>query len=151
MDWRALLLLLALPGLIGACWALALRIKQCGAWRHARLYIRELWLAEERSKALLRDVLDDREYQQLTQQGYLDIVSPSSQERVFRIPGSAGRVLLFDHGRAQAELCVQPIGPLPANDVIAVHKLMIVAKEQDYLACAKQIPLFVPQYIDQSD
>jgi hypothetical protein len=39
-------------------------------------------------------------------------------------------------------LCMQPVEPLPINDVIALHKLMIEGNEQGYLACANEIPLF---------
>jgi hypothetical protein len=102
----------------------------------------EYALAEARSAALLRDLLDEREFEQLTQHGYLDIASPNYEGRVYRIPGCAGWVCVYENGQARMHLCVQPVEPLPHNDVIALHKLMIEGNEQGYLARANEIPLF---------
>jgi hypothetical protein len=100
--------------------------------------------AEARSRALLRDLLDEREYQQLLQYGYLEIASPTYEDRVYRIPGSAGWVCVYEKGQALVNLCLQPVVPLPIGDVIALHKLMIEGNEQGYLARANKIPLFFP-------
>lgn len=105
-------------------------------------------LAEARSRDLLRDLLDEREFQQLTQYGYLDIASPNYEDRVYRIPGCAGWVCVYEKGQALVNLCVQPVEPLPVNDVIALHKLMIEGNEHGYLARANQIPLFFPTRSD---
>jgi len=96
----------------------------------------------------LRDLLDEREFQQLTQYGYLDIASPNYEDRVYRIPGCAGWVCVYEKGQALVNLCVQPVEPLPINDVIALHKLMIEGNEHGYLARANQIPLFFPMQSD---
>lgn len=101
-------------------------------------------LAEERSRALLCDLLDEREYQQLIHHGYVDVPSPSRATRVYRIPCFAGRVRIFEQGRPLAELCVRPVVALPANDMIVLHKLMIEANEQGYLARANEMPLILP-------
>lgn len=101
-------------------------------------------LAEARSRALLCDLLDEREFEQLTQHGYLDIASPTYEGRVYRIPGCAGWVCVYENGQARVHLCVQPVEPLPVNDVIALHKLMIEGNEHGYLARANEIPLFFP-------
>lgn len=102
-------------------------------------------LAEERSAALLREMLSEHEYQQLARHGYVDVVSPSRASRVYRIPCFAGRVRIYEQGRPVAELCVQPSIPLPSKDVIVMHKLMIEANEQGYLARANEIPLLLPR------
>ena len=106
-------------------------------------------LAEARSRDLLRDLLDEREFQQLTQYGYLDIASPNYDDRIYRIPGCAGWVCVYEKGQALMHLCVQPAEPLPVNDVIALHKLMIEGNEHGYLACANPIPLFFPTWSDE--
>jgi len=106
-------------------------------------------LVEARSRALLRDLLDEREFQQLTQYGYLDIASPNYEDRVYRIPGCAGWVCVYEKGQALVNLCVQPVEPLPINDVIALHKLMIEGNEHGYLARANPIPLFFPTQSDE--
>jgi hypothetical protein len=93
-------------------------------------------LAETRARALLREMLTEAEYEQLTQQGYLEVRSPNKAHRTYRIPASTGRVRVFDRGRETVELCVQPTESLPNSDVVLLHKLMIEANEEEYLARA---------------
>ena len=147
--WLALLLLTVLWLLPGTC-ALVYHIqRRRGRFRGAASPA-ERALAEERSSALLRDLLNEQEYQQLIRHGYLDVASPSHAERVYRIPRNAGRVRVYVEGRALVELCIQPVVPLPANDVIVLHKLMIEGNEQGYLARANEIPLALPSpFYDQ--
>jgi len=66
--------------------------------------------AESRAKALLREMLSENQYQQLIKFGYLEVPSPSIDNRVYRIPE-----------------------PLPDGDVVVMHKLMIEANEEEYL------------------
>lgn len=101
-------------------------------------------LAEERSSALLREALDEREYQQLMRRGYVEVASPSHAARVYRIPCCDGRVRMYEHGRPLVELCVCPEVALPSNDMIVLHKLMIQGNEKGYLAQANKIPLTLP-------
>ncbi|HLJ82089.1 MAG TPA: hypothetical protein VKT52_11415 [Ktedonobacterales bacterium] len=111
-----------------------------------RMGVRLRVVAAERAEALLRDVLDEREYQQLTRRGYLDVTSPTDAQRIYRIPAHVGLVRMYEHGVAVRELCVQPVEPLPSADVIAMHKLMIQGNEQEYLARARQ---FTPMRTNQ--
>jgi hypothetical protein len=92
--------------------------------------------AEGRARAMLREMLSDDEFQQVVEYGYLDVKSPSKPHRTYRIPSLAGRVRVFDHGREAIELCLQPTEPLPDSDLVLMHKLMIQANEQEYLAKA---------------
>src|SRR5579864_3856747 len=64
--------------------------------------------AESRAKALLREMLSEGQYQQLIKFGYLEICSPSIDNRVYRIPGSGGLVKVYERGCAVMELCLQP-------------------------------------------
>ncbi len=89
--------------------------------------------AESRAKALLREMLTESQYQQLIKYGYLEVVSPSISERVYRIPGSGGLVKVYERGCPVMELCLQPAEPLPDGDVVVMHKLMIEGNEQEYL------------------
>jgi hypothetical protein len=107
----------------------------------AELSRAERALADERAGQLLSELLDEPEYEQLTRHGYLDVLSPGYGGRLYRIPGCPGRILVFEQGRAVMELCVHPSIPLPASDVIAMHKLMIEGAEEEYLACANELPL----------
>lgn len=133
--------LVILPGAL----AIVRHIRNRRAGGTAGASPQERALAEQRSTALLRELLNEHEYQQLTRHGYVDVVSPSRASRVYRIPFFAGRVRIYEQGRPVAELCVQSSVPLPTNDVIVMHKLMIEANEQGYLARANEIPLLLPR------
>jgi hypothetical protein len=104
----------------------------------------ELKSAESRARALLCELLDEREYDQLMRQGYLEVASPNHEERTYRIPCNTGRVRVYEHGEARVDLCVQPVISLPASDVIVLHKLMIQGNEEGYLARANEVPLPLP-------
>jgi hypothetical protein len=103
------------------------------AWRDP---IPSIYSAEGRARAMLREMLSDEEFGQLAEHGYLEVPSPSRPQRVYRIPGLAGRVRVYDHGREVVELCLQPTEPLPDSDLVLMHKLMILANEGEYLAKA---------------
>ena len=92
----------------------------------------------ECAEAVLREILDEREYRQLTQRGYVDVASPHDAERIYRIPSYCGLVCVYEHGTAVRELCVQSVEPLPSADVVVMHKLMIQGNELEYLARARQ-------------
>ena len=92
--------------------------------------------AESRAKALLREILSETQYQQLMKCGYLEVISPTIDERIYRIPGSGGLVKVFERGCPVMELCLQPAEPLPDGDVIVMHKLMIEGNEEEYLSKA---------------
>ena len=101
--------------------------------------------AQERSTLLLKDVLEKHEYEQLTQRGYLDVSSPSNPQRIYRIRRNGGLVSVYEQGKAIQEVCVQSTEPLPRDDVVVLHKLMIQANEQEYLARANQFPPLFPR------
>ena len=130
--------------ILPAVWGIASYLRRRRKQFPGAMSAAECALAEERGGALLRDLLDDQEYQQLMWLGYLDVASPHHEKRVYRIPRDAGWVRVYTEGRALMELCIQPVAPLPANDVVALHKLMIEGNEQGYLACANEVPLILP-------
>ncbi|HLV99189.1 MAG TPA: hypothetical protein VKT82_11005 [Ktedonobacterales bacterium] len=101
--------------------------------------------AQERSTLLLKEVLEKHEYEQLTQRGYLDINSPSNPQRIYRVRRNGGLVSVYEQGKAIQEVCVQSTEPLPRDDVVLLHKLMIQANEQEYLARANQFPPLFPR------
>jgi hypothetical protein len=98
----------------------------------------------ERAEELLRAVLDEQEYQQVRKRGYVDVVSPSNAERIYRIPRYLGRVCIYEGGQVVRELCIQPIEAIPSADVVAMHKLMIQGDEEHYLAQANQFSTLTP-------
>jgi hypothetical protein len=102
-------------------------------WRDS---VSEHLSAEGRARMLLREMLSDGEYQQLTKFGYLEVASPTHEQRVYRIPSAGGLVRVYERGTAIMELCLQPAEALPDGDVVVLHKLMIQGNEQEYLAKA---------------
>lgn len=96
--------------------------------------------AESRSQALLREVLNETQYHQVLTCGYLEVTSPSLEDRVYRIPSTGGLVTVYEHGSVIMGLCLQPTQPLPKADVVVMHKLLIEASEQDYLQKANHFP-----------
>lgn len=112
------------------------RVSARSATRSWREPLSGMLLAETRARALLHEMLTDAECQQLMELGYLEVKSPSKAHRVYRIPGVAGRVRVFERGREIVELCVQPTEALPNSDVVLLHKLMIEGNEEEYLARA---------------
>lgn len=98
----------------------------------------------ERAEELLRELLDEHEYHQVRKQGYVDVVSPSNAQRIYRIPRFLGRVCVYEGGQVVRELCLQPVDPIPSADVVAMHKLMILGDEEQYLAQANQFAALIP-------
>ena len=94
--------------------------------------------ADHRARQLLREMLSPNEYQQLSRFGYVEVRSPTIDQRVYRIPGAGGLVKVYDRGCAVMELCLQPAEPLPDGDVIVLHKLMISSNENEYLQKANR-------------
>ncbi len=97
-----------------------------------------------RALNLMRSVLDEQEYAQVMTCGYLDIHSRSVMDRIYRVKRFGGLVSVYEHGVSTRELCVQPAVPLPTGDVVAIHKLLIEADEERYLATAKVYPSLTP-------
>ena len=117
---------------------------QAGSWRAEKKATGVPASAQERSLALLKDVLDVHEFEQWTRQGYLDISSPDDAQRIYRIRRADGLVRVYERGKAVRALCLQPVEPLPSNDLVVLHKLMIQGNEQEYLHMANQYPALFP-------
>jgi hypothetical protein len=94
----------------------------------------------DRARTLLQDVLTNAEFDQLRRLGYIDLESPSIGHRTYRV--AAGRTLVdvLEHGHPVMQLCLQSEVPLPPDDVIVLHKLLIQADEALYLARANTFP-----------
>ncbi len=103
--------------------------------------------AERRAETLLRDMLSQEEYHHLLTTGFLAIPSPTRPDRVYRIPRGPGQVLVEERGRVMERLCLQPeIAGLPEADVVLMHKLLIEADEDRYLATANHFPRSLWRY-----
>jgi hypothetical protein len=103
--------------------------------------------AERRAETLLRDMLAPEEYRRLLTTGFLEIASPTRPDRVYRIPRGPGQVLVEERGRVLERLCLQPeVAGLPEADVVLMHKLLIEADEERYLATANHFPRSLWRY-----
>ena len=101
---------------------------------------RDAHVAKRRAQALLRELLSETQYHQVHTSGYLEVPSPSLEGRVYRIPSMGGLVSVYEHGSVIMGLCLQPTQPLPKEDVVLMHKLLIEASEQEYLQKANRLP-----------
>lgn len=93
-------------------------------------------IAEWRARLLLREVLTAAEYRQLAADGYLEVSSPSVEQRIYRIPRAGGRVRMYEGERLVCELCLRSTRSLPLSDLLVLHKLLIEGNEAGYLATA---------------
>lgn len=101
-------------------------------------YFRGLSSAERRASSLLHDILTSEQCRQLAWRGYVEIPSPSTSQRVYRVPRSKGYVQVIENGQAIMRLCLQPVECLPDADLVVLHKLMIEADEEFYLQKANK-------------
>ena len=99
-------------------------------WLIFQPYFKSLSPSERRANGLLHDVLTPEQCHQLVWRGYLEVPSPTSAQRVYRVPRARGYVQVLDNGRSVMRLCVQPVESLPDAYVIVLHKLMIEANEE---------------------
>jgi hypothetical protein len=97
--------------------------------------------AATRATALLQACLTEREWAQFTTHGYLEVASPATRGRCYRIPRTGGMVEVYQDDQLLMWLCVGPAQPLPPDDVVLLHLLMIRGDEQTYLATANHFPL----------
>jgi len=107
-------------------------------WLLFQPYLNGLSRAERRATDLLRDILTPEQLRQLLWRGYLEISSPTSPQRVYRVPKSRGYVQVIENGRGTMRLCLQPTERLPDADLVVLHKLMIEANEEMYLESANK-------------
>jgi hypothetical protein len=102
--------------------------------------------AKRRAHLLLCAVLTEHEYIQLIISNCVDVRSPSNPRRVYRIPARPGQVTVYEDGQPLERLCLLPMGWLPDDDLIVLHKLLIQADEQGYLRTANHFPVRHPAY-----
>jgi hypothetical protein len=124
--------------LAALCWIIVAFAISPIVWLLCQPYLKGLSRAERRAADLLRDILTPEQLRQLLWRGYLEISSPTSPQRVYRVPMSRGFVQVMENGRAVMRLCLQPAECLPDADVVVLHKLMIEANEEMYLEKANK-------------
>ncbi len=94
-----------------------------------------------RARVLVRELLTPAELQQLEQTGYLELASPHRSGTRYRIPAGPGPVEAVQPDGVRHLLCLVPLSPLPAPDLVLLHKLWIEADEPEYLRRANKLPV----------
>jgi hypothetical protein len=89
--------------------------------------------ASARAATLVRQLLTADELKQLRVEGYLDVRSLSTPDRVYRVPGEPGLITVMDNGGGTMWLCAQPTRGLPPSEEVLVHKLLLEGAEEEYL------------------
>lgn len=107
-------------------------------WLIFQPYFKGFSAAERRAASLLHEILTAEQCRQLAWRGYVEIPSPSSTQRIYRVPRTRGYVQVIENGQAVMRLCIQPVEYLPDADVVVLHKLMIEANEEFYLQKANK-------------
>lgn len=101
--------------------------------------------ATRRAHELLMSLISCEEFAQLVTHDYLEVRSPSDPRRVYRIPAHGGQVTVYEDGQPRVRLCVLPLRPMPDDDVVAMHKLMIEGDERGYLSRANKFPVLTAE------
>jgi len=103
--------------------------------------------AECRAEQLLQQHMPPQQYQQLQEQGYIEIPSRLHPDHLYRIFRRRQRVQIYTLNQASSseprqkygELCVVACDPVPDADLFLAHKWMIEADEGAYLAIANRV------------
>jgi hypothetical protein len=120
------------------------------AWRLLRLglSVGTNQAAERRAEQLLRQHVTAQQYQQLQEEGYIELPSRLHPNHVYRLFRRRQRIQLFAVSREEeievrrklAELCVVARDQVPDADLFLAHKWMLEADERTYLAIANRVP-----------
>jgi hypothetical protein len=97
------------------------------------------YTAQRRAAALLCRHLSLEDRAELKRFGALTIPSRHWPERTYQIRAQTGRVLVRQAGVSTMELCIRSEQELPGDEHLLVHKLMIQAAEDEYLARANVV------------
>jgi hypothetical protein len=119
-------------------WIVVILVISPMLWLVLQPYVKGWSRAERRAADLLRDILTPEQCRQLMWHGYLEVPSPTTAQRVYRVPRTRGYVQVIENGRAIMRLCLQPVESLPDADIVVLHKLMIEANEETYLQQANK-------------
>ena len=103
-----------------------------------RLVVAATNAADRRAEELLRGALTTEEYRTLARAGYLCVPSRLVPNRVYQIRRQ-GPVEVHERGQYQFSLCLQPLIPLPASDVVLLHKVLLEGDEQRYIDTANVV------------
>jgi hypothetical protein len=97
-------------------------------------------LAEKRAEKLLQQSLNDRQREELSSKGFFTLrtVAENREERFYRIRRGRSRNIeqVDASGRHLKTLCAHPAENVPDADTMLVQKLMLEAKEPEFLRIA---------------
>ena len=102
-------------------------------------WIRRRRAASRRAEALVQRVLSEQERAQYRRDGFLEIPSQQVAGRRYRIPRNGAPVAVLEpDGRVQY-LCLQPETPVPREELVVIHKLLLEAAETQYWQRANRV------------
>ena len=101
------------------------------------------WTAQRevrrRARALVRQVLSEREYTELRREGFLQVASQTSPGRTYRIPAAGSPVAALEPDGRVVYLCLQPAEPIPREELVVVQKLLLEGAEEEYWRRANRV------------
>jgi hypothetical protein len=95
--------------------------------------------AARRADALVRRVLSPQEYADLRRQGFFEIPSRIAPGRVYSIPLRGSPVAVLEPDGRLVYLCLQPVEPIPARELVVIDKLLLEADEAAYWQRANRV------------
>lgn len=95
--------------------------------------------AAKRADALVQRVLSAGEREQLRRDGFLELQSPSVSGRRYRIPRRGSPVAVLEPTGRVIYLCLQPDAPVPPQELLIVHKLLLEGAEDAYWQRANRV------------
>jgi hypothetical protein len=106
-----------------------------GLWRR--------WTAQRevrrRARALVRQVLSEREYAELRREGFVQVASRAHPGRTYRIPAGGSPVAALEPDGRVVYLCLQPAEPIPREEIVVVQKLLLEGAEDEYWRRANRV------------
>ena len=106
------------------------------AWWRSRLAERR---ARRRAEDLVRHVLSDREYAQLCREGFIEVRSRRVTGRRYRIPAGGSPVAALEPDGRLVYLCLQPVLPVPRQELLVIQKLLLEGDEDAFWQRANRV------------
>ena len=106
------------------------------AWWRGRLAERR---ARRRAEDLVRHMLSDGEYAQLCREGFIELRSRRVPGRRYRIPAGGSPVAALEPDGRLVYLCLQPVLPVPRQELLVIQKLLLEGDEDAFWQRANRV------------
>jgi hypothetical protein len=95
--------------------------------------------ASRRADLLVRQVLSASEFAQLRREGFIEVPSRISPGRRYWIPAGGSPVAALEPDGRLVYLCLQPAQPVPRQELVVIHKLLLEGAEDEFWRRANQV------------